>query len=138
MYTCFNCSTCTGTCILKIQRGFYASKIKSQGAHCVCLSVSAILLFCHTLYLIFRIVDIWYLFCIIFQLSLTRANEALESEKRDLTVLLDKRSKEIERLNGKKNVVLYWNTHICRKNALTYTFRFWKYIFRLNIWWRKL
>lgn len=37
-----------------------------------------------------------------FQLRLTRANEALESEKRDLTVLLEKRSKEIERLNGKK------------------------------------
>lgn len=42
-----------------------------------------------------------------FQLRLTRANEALESEKRDLTVLLEKRSKEIERLNGKKvNVIL--------------------------------
>ncbi|XP_078317960.1 uncharacterized protein LOC111118796 isoform X2 [Crassostrea virginica] len=33
------------------------------------------------------------------QLRLTRANETLESEKRDLTVLLEKRSKEIERLN---------------------------------------
>lgn len=46
-----------------------------------------------------------------FQLRLTRANEALESEKRDLTVLLEKRSKEIERLNGKKvNVIflLFW------------------------------
>lgn len=42
-----------------------------------------------------------------FQLRLTRANEALESEKRDLTVLLEKRSKEIERLNGKKVNVLF-------------------------------
>ncbi|XP_062610005.1 nucleoprotein TPR-like [Saccostrea cucullata] len=33
------------------------------------------------------------------QLRLTKANETLESEKRDLTVLLEKRSKEIERLN---------------------------------------
>lgn len=42
-----------------------------------------------------------------FQLRLTRANEALESEKRDLTVLLEKRSKEIERLNGKKVNVIF-------------------------------
>ncbi|XP_048761418.2 nucleoprotein TPR-like isoform X2 [Ostrea edulis] len=37
------------------------------------------------------------------QLCLTKANETLESEKRDLTVLLEKRSREIERLNEEWN-----------------------------------
>ena len=43
----------------------------------------------------------------IFQLHLTKVNDQLEAEKRDLTVLLDKRNKEIDRLNG--NVSLFHN-----------------------------
>lgn len=42
-----------------------------------------------------------------FQFRLIRVNEVLELEKRDLIVLLEKRSKEIERLNGKKVNVIF-------------------------------
>ena len=48
--------------------------------------------------------DISHMFyCIPFylQLRLTKANDQLESEKRELAVLIEKRNSEIDRLNGK-------------------------------------
>jgi len=41
----------------------------------------------------------------IFQLRLTRVNEQLEAEKREFAVLLEKRNREIDNLNG--NLVFF-------------------------------
>jgi len=44
------------------------------------------------------------------QLRLTKVNEQLESEKREFAILLEKRNREIDSLNGKlyKTVLLYF------------------------------
>jgi len=44
------------------------------------------------------------------QLRLTKVNEQLESEKREFAILLEKRNREIDSLNGKlyKTLLLYF------------------------------